>query len=87
MKAIKKDAPKSAEIQFHNITPELPEQGLIMNKITGYVTLFNPESSLVFKFDNLAELMAFTQTAFMTSTKQLNAQIVIDKGEGGYEYK
>lgn len=25
-------------------------------------------------------------TAFMTSTKQLNAQIVIDKGEGGYEY-
>lgn len=87
MEDIKKDAPKSAEIQFHNITPELPEQGLIMNKITGYVTLFNPESSLVFKFDNLAELMAFTQTAFMTSTKQLNAQIVIDKGEGGYEYK
>ena len=87
MKDIKKDAPKSAKIQFHNITPELPEQGLIMNKITGYVTLFNPESSLVFKFDNLAELMAFTQTAFMTSTKQLNAQIVIDKGEGGYEYK
>lgn len=87
MEDIKKDAPKSAEIQFHNITPELPEQGLIMNKITGYVTLFNPESSLVFKFENLAELMAFTQTAFMTSTKQLNAQIVIDKGEGGYEYK
>ena len=87
MEDIKKDAPKSAEIQFHNITPELPGQGLIMNKITGYVTLFNPESSLVFKFDNLAELMAFTQTAFMTSTKQLNAQIVIDKGEGGYEYK
>mgnify|MGYP000003182099 FL=1 len=28
MKDIKKDAPKSAEIQFHNITPELPEQGL-----------------------------------------------------------
>ena len=25
---IKKDTPKSAEIQFHNITPELPEQGL-----------------------------------------------------------
>lgn len=57
-----------------------------MNKITGYVTLFNPENSLVFKFDNMAELMAFTQTAFMTSTKQLNAQIVIDKGDGGYEY-
>lgn len=28
MKDIKKDAPKSAEIQFYNITPELPEQGL-----------------------------------------------------------
>lgn len=28
MKDIKKDAPKSAEIQFHNITPELPEQEL-----------------------------------------------------------
>lgn len=28
MKNIKKDAPGSAEIQFHNITPELPEQGL-----------------------------------------------------------
>lgn len=86
MKNIKKDAPKSAEIQFHNITPELPEQGLTMSKITGYVTIFNPENSLVFKFDNMAELMAFTQTAFMTSTKQLNAQIIIDKGEGGYEY-
>lgn len=28
MKDIKKDAPGSAEIQFHSITPELPEQGL-----------------------------------------------------------
>lgn len=28
MEDIKKDAPKSAEIQFHNITLELPEQGL-----------------------------------------------------------
>lgn len=28
MKDIKKDAPGSAEIQFHNITPELPEQEL-----------------------------------------------------------
>jgi hypothetical protein len=28
MKNIKKDAPESANIQFHSITPELPEQGL-----------------------------------------------------------
>ena len=28
MKDIKKDTQESAKIQFHNITPELPEQGL-----------------------------------------------------------